>query len=41
MLNTMKDKALSTGAKIAINKQIGEYGEVLDLHLNSKFKTMR
>ena len=41
MLNTMKDRALSTGAKVAINKQISRYGEVTDLQLNSKNKSMK
>ena len=36
----MKDKALSTGAKIAINQYIKEYGEIVKLNLNSKFKSM-
>ena len=40
MLNTMKDKALSTGAKVAINQQIRNYGEVTQLQLNSKLKRM-
>ena len=38
MLKTMKDKALSTGAKVAINQQIRNYGEVTQLQLNSKLK---
>lgn len=40
MLQVMKDKALSTGAKIAINQYIKDYGEVVKLDLNSKFKSM-
>ena len=40
MLQAMKDKALSTGVKIAINQYIKEYGEILELNLNSKFKSM-
>ena len=40
MLEKMKDIALSHGAKMAINKQISEYGEIVKLNLNSKFKTM-
>ena len=40
MLQAMKDKALSAGAKIAINQQINEYGEIVKLSLNSKFKSM-
>ncbi len=36
----MKDKALSHGAKIAINNQINAYGEVKKLHLNSKEKSI-
>ena len=40
MLQKMKDKALSHGAKIAINNQINAYGEVQKLHLNSKEKSI-
>ena len=40
MLQKMKDVALSHGARIAMNKQISEYGEIIKLNLNSKFKTM-
>ena len=40
MLQKMKDKALSHGAKIAMNQHIGEYGEIVKLSLNSKFKSM-
>jgi len=40
MIQAMKDKALSTGAKIAINQHIREYGEITKLNLNSKFKSM-
>jgi len=40
MLQAMKDKALSTGAKIAINQHIREYGSITNLSLNSKFKSM-
>jgi len=40
MLQKMKDVALSHGARIAMNKQISEYGEIVKLNLNSKFKTM-
>ena len=40
MIQVMKDKALSTGAKIAINQQISDYGEILKLNLNSKFKSI-
>ena len=40
MLQVMKDKALSKGAKIAINKQVHEYGELTKLNLNSKFKSI-
>jgi len=37
----MKDKAVSTGAKIAINQSIiKEYSEIVKLNLNSKFKSM-
>ena len=41
MLKTMKDKALSTGAKVAINQQIRNYGEVTQLQLNSQLKRMK
>ena len=41
MLQGLKDKALSKGAKLAINNQIGEYGEVTKLHLNSKQKQIQ
>ncbi len=40
MLQAMKDKALSKGAQLAINQQINEYGEIVKLNLNSKFKSM-
>jgi hypothetical protein len=40
MLQTMKDKALSTGAIIAINQHINEYGSITNLSLNSKFKSI-
>jgi hypothetical protein len=40
MLQAMKDKALSKGAKIAINQQIHEYGVITKLNLNSKFKSI-
>jgi len=40
MLEKMKDVALSHGARVAINQQIGEYGEIVKLTLNSKFKSM-
>ena len=40
MLQAIKDKTLSTGAKIAINQQIKDYGEVVKLNLNSQFKSM-
>jgi len=40
MLNKMKDTALSKGAKIAINKQIKEYGEMLKLNLDSSNKSI-
>ena len=35
-----KDVALSTGAKIAINTQIKEYGEMLKFNLDSKNKSI-
>jgi len=40
MLQKMKDKALSQGAKIAINKQIEAYGKILSLNLDSKQKSI-
>ncbi len=40
MLQKMKDVALSHGAKIVMNQHIGEYGEIVKLTLNSKFKSM-
>ena len=40
MLQAMKDRALSIGAKIAINQYIQDYGEIVKLNLNSKFKSM-
>ncbi len=40
MIQKMKDVALSHGARIAINQQIGEYGEIVKLTLHSKFKNM-
>jgi len=40
MLNTMKDKALSKGAKIALNTYISKYGNITKLSLNSRFKSM-
>jgi len=40
MLQKMKDVALSHGARIAMNQHISEYGEIVKLNLNSKFKTM-
>ena len=36
----MKDKALSQGAKIAINKHIEAYGKVQKLNLDSKKKSI-
>jgi len=36
----MKDTALSKGAKIAINNQIKEYGEMLKLNLDSAQKSI-
>ena len=36
----MKDAALSKGAKIAINNQIKEYGEMLKLNLDSEKKSI-
>ena len=41
MLNTMKDKALSKGANIALNKYVSKYGHIGNLSLNTKFKTMQ
>jgi len=40
MLQKIKDVALSHGARISMNKQISEYGEIVKLNMNSKFKTM-
>ena len=40
MIQAMKDKALSTGAKIAMNQYAKSYGEITHLTLNSKFKSM-
>jgi len=40
MFQGIKDKALSTGAKIALNKQLSEYGQITTLQLNSKLKSM-
>lgn len=40
MFSKMKDTALSKGAKIAINNQIKEYGEMLKLNLNSEQKSI-
>ncbi len=36
----MKDTALSKGARLAINTQIKEYGEMLKFNLDSKKKTI-
>ena len=36
MFNKMKDMALSKTAKIAINSKIKDYGEVLDIKLDTK-----
>jgi hypothetical protein len=38
MFGKMKDKALSTGAKMVINTQIKEYGKMLKLNLDSEKK---
>ena len=40
MIQKLKDKALSHGARVAMNQHISEYGEIVKLNLNSKFKTM-
>jgi len=40
MLKKMKDAALSKGAKIAINSQIKEYGQMLKLNLDSTQKSI-
>ena len=40
MLQKMKNLALSHGVRIAMNQHISEYGEIVKLNLNSKFKTM-
>ena len=39
-MKKMKDAALSKGAKIAINNQIKEYGEMLKLNLDSEKKSI-
>jgi hypothetical protein len=40
MFKKMKDKAVSKGAKAAINTQIKEYGEMLKFNLNSADKSI-
>jgi hypothetical protein len=40
MIQKLKDLALSHGARVAMNQYISEYGEIVKLNLNSKFKTM-
>ena len=40
MFGAMKDKALSKGAKMAINSQMEDYGKVQSLYLNSKTKSI-
>ena len=40
MFKKMKDAALSKGAKIAINTQIKEYGEMLKFNLDSNSKSI-
>jgi len=40
MLKKIKDAALSKGAKIAINSQIKEYGQMLKLNLDSTRKSI-
>ncbi len=40
MFQSMKDKALSQGAKMAINSQIEDYGKVQSLNLDSKKKSI-
>ena len=40
MFGTMKDKALSKGAQMAINSQMDDYGKIQSLHLNSKTKSI-
>ncbi len=40
MFGTMKDKALSKGAQMAINSQMDDYGKVQSLRLNSKTKSI-
>ena len=40
MLQKMKDKALSHGARMAINTQIEAYGKVQKLNLDSKNKSI-
>ena len=40
MLQKMKDVALSHGARTGMNQYMSEYGEIVKLSLNSKFKSM-
>ena len=40
MFQSMRDKALSQGAKIAINTQMEDYGKVQSLYLDSKKKSI-
>ena len=40
MFGKLKDKTLSTGARLAINAQLKEYGTMLKLNLNSKEKSI-
>ncbi len=40
MFKKMKDIALSNGAKVAINSQISDFGEILKLNLNSTEKSI-
>ena len=40
MFAKIKDKTLSTGARLAINAQLKEYGKMLKLNLDSKEKSI-
>lgn len=40
MFAKIKDKTLSTGARLAINAQLKEYGKMLKLNLNSQEKSI-
>lgn len=40
MLSKIKDKTLSAGARVAINRQLKEYGKMLKLNLDSQEKSI-